>query len=302
MVDKSMNTCRNPATESVRGWHSSAIRSHNKTKPEVVSHGNGHLICDSVVTFSSIVNNGSPHHRDNDAFFTEKRSRKWYIDEYSKYHSVHTNKRTGSLSKNSKKKSTCLKSRYQDCINRNVREKKTLRYSEYMTEAIQVPFGPLVLKECSRKKAFVPSVRFQRNGTDFNIDITSVRDKEYTEATFLHPSPDVIFERNLQFMFAGPCDPEDHSKAIAKISEVNTNTELSLAPSQDERSDDNDLGEVTSDKSGRKHNRYWSDYEITILIEGVAKYGVGRWTDIKRGLFPPTTRRTSVDLKVSHET
>lgn len=94
------------------------------------------------------------------------------------------------------------------------------------------------------------------------------------------------------------CDPDVYSNAIVKFSEGSTNTELSFSLSQDDRSNSCDLEEVTKDKSGRKHNKYWSEYEIAKLIEGVATYGVGRWTDIKRGLFPPTTRRTSVDLKV----
>uniref|UniRef100_A0A7N0ZXZ5 Uncharacterized protein n=1 Tax=Kalanchoe fedtschenkoi TaxID=63787 RepID=A0A7N0ZXZ5_KALFE len=252
MLNKSMKKCRNLAIGSGPGWQSSAILSHIKTKSEVVSQGEEPLISDSVATFSSIVNDGSPHWRDNDAFFTKKRPRKRpmrFIDEYSKYHSVHANKRSGGLSKNSKEKTARAKSRYQDCLKQDVRERKQVSHNEYMTEAIQVPFGPLMLKECSRKKASVP------------------------------------------------LGHEDCSKAIVTFSGVNTITELSLAPSLDERSDDNDVGDVPRDKSGRKHNRYWSEYEITILIEGVAKYGVGRWTEIKRGLFPPTTRRTSVDLK-----
>ncbi|CAA6659338.1 unnamed protein product [Spirodela intermedia] len=55
-----------------------------------------------------------------------------------------------------------------------------------------------------------------------------------------------------------------------------------------------------SDDSGdirRKHHRAWTLWEVTKLIEGVSKYGAGRWSEIKRLAFPSYTQRTSVDLK-----
>uniref|UniRef100_A0A1D1Y2X0 Telomere repeat-binding protein 6 n=1 Tax=Anthurium amnicola TaxID=1678845 RepID=A0A1D1Y2X0_9ARAE len=54
-----------------------------------------------------------------------------------------------------------------------------------------------------------------------------------------------------------------------------------------------------SDKCGvrRKHHRSWTLSEVTKLIEGVSRYGVGRWTEIKRLLFSSSAYRTSVDLK-----
>lgn len=53
-------------------------------------------------------------------------------------------------------------------------------------------------------------------------------------------------------------------------------------------------------KSGtrRKHHRLWTLPEVMKLIEGVSRYGVGRWTEIKRLLFPTSAFRSSVDLKV----
>ncbi|CAA6674521.1 unnamed protein product [Spirodela intermedia] len=56
-----------------------------------------------------------------------------------------------------------------------------------------------------------------------------------------------------------------------------------------------------SDDSGdirRKHHRAWTLWEVTKLIEGVSKYGAGRWSEIKRLAFPSYTQRTSVDLKL----
>lgn len=48
----------------------------------------------------------------------------------------------------------------------------------------------------------------------------------------------------------------------------------------------------------RKHHRPWSLTEVTQLVEGVAKYGAGRWSEIKRVAFASFSYRTSVDLKV----
>ncbi|KAL1829301.1 hypothetical protein ACET3Z_007713 [Daucus carota] len=47
----------------------------------------------------------------------------------------------------------------------------------------------------------------------------------------------------------------------------------------------------------RKHHRIWTLNEVVKLVEGVARYGVGRWSEIKRVFFASHSHRTSVDLK-----
>ncbi|XP_031482906.1 uncharacterized protein LOC116252641 isoform X1 [Nymphaea colorata] len=47
----------------------------------------------------------------------------------------------------------------------------------------------------------------------------------------------------------------------------------------------------------RKHHRSWTLQEVTKLVEGVSRHGVGRWSDIKRLEFSASAYRTSVDLK-----
>ncbi|CAI9753735.1 unnamed protein product [Fraxinus pennsylvanica] len=47
----------------------------------------------------------------------------------------------------------------------------------------------------------------------------------------------------------------------------------------------------------RKHHRPWTLSEVVKLVEGVAKYGAGRWSEIKRLAFASYSYRTSVDLK-----
>jgi hypothetical protein len=48
----------------------------------------------------------------------------------------------------------------------------------------------------------------------------------------------------------------------------------------------------------RKHHRAWTLCEVLKLVEGVARYGAGRWSEIRRLSFTSYSYRTSVDLKV----
>ncbi|KAH1084484.1 hypothetical protein J1N35_024245 [Gossypium stocksii] len=48
----------------------------------------------------------------------------------------------------------------------------------------------------------------------------------------------------------------------------------------------------------RKHQKMWTLAEVIKLVDGIAKYGVGRWTDIKKLLFASSAYRTPVDLRV----
>jgi len=48
----------------------------------------------------------------------------------------------------------------------------------------------------------------------------------------------------------------------------------------------------------RKHHRAWTLCEVLKLVEGVARYGAGRWSEIRRVAFASYAYRTSVDLKV----
>ncbi|MQL79228.1 hypothetical protein Taro_011654 [Colocasia esculenta] len=47
----------------------------------------------------------------------------------------------------------------------------------------------------------------------------------------------------------------------------------------------------------RKHHRAWTPREVVKLVEGVSKYGAGKWSEIKRLAFASYTYRSSVDLK-----
>ncbi|CAH2037159.1 unnamed protein product [Thlaspi arvense] len=69
--------------------------------------------------------------------------------------------------------------------------------------------------------------------------------------------------------------------------------------SGDSSDDDNDRVDrpVMRSVSRRKHHRAWTVSEVIKLVEGVSKYGVGKWSEIKRLSFSSFAYRTSVDLK-----
>lgn len=75
--------------------------------------------------------------------------------------------------------------------------------------------------------------------------------------------------------------------------------EPSLAESQDDVSEDEFVMRSYTEKgsSHRKNHISWTAAEVMKLIEGVSQCGVGRWAEIKRQMFPSSSRRTSVDLK-----
>lgn len=47
----------------------------------------------------------------------------------------------------------------------------------------------------------------------------------------------------------------------------------------------------------RKHHRAWTLSEVQKLVDGVARFGVGKWSEIRRLSFASYSYRTSVDLK-----
>ncbi|CAH9072324.1 unnamed protein product, partial [Cuscuta epithymum] len=50
-------------------------------------------------------------------------------------------------------------------------------------------------------------------------------------------------------------------------------------------------------KQKRRNHNFWSITEVTNLVEGVSKFGVGKWVDIKRFFFHASPHRSPSDLK-----
>ncbi|KAG7586817.1 SANT/Myb domain [Arabidopsis thaliana x Arabidopsis arenosa] len=84
------------------------------------------------------------------------------------------------------------------------------------------------------------------------------------------------------------------------LSEVDQDMEPEHIDSSGNSSDDNNDTGVPIMQGGalrRKHHRAWTLSEVTKLVEGVSKYGAGKWSEIKKHLFSSHSYRTSVDLK-----
>ncbi|PSR96940.1 Telomere repeat-binding protein [Actinidia chinensis var. chinensis] len=92
-------------------------------------------------------------------------------------------------------------------------------------------------------------------------------------------------------------EKDEHYQEI-KASELEKDADLKHLDSSGDYSDEY-TGSVPAAKGGmrRKHHRPWTLSEVVKLVEGVARYGVGRWSEIKRLAFASYSYRTSVDLK-----
>ncbi|KAL6972669.1 hypothetical protein U1Q18_026844 [Sarracenia purpurea var. burkii] len=94
-------------------------------------------------------------------------------------------------------------------------------------------------------------------------------------------------------------DPDnDKHYQERKASEVEKDVEPKHMDSSGDYSDEF-VVTVPTAKGGmrRKHHRPWTLSEVVKLVEGVARYGAGRWSEIKRLAFASYSYRTSVDLK-----
>uniref|UniRef100_A0A5B6ZII2 Uncharacterized protein n=1 Tax=Davidia involucrata TaxID=16924 RepID=A0A5B6ZII2_DAVIN len=93
--------------------------------------------------------------------------------------------------------------------------------------------------------------------------------------------------------------PKDKPYIERKTTDFEEDVELKQMDSSGDNSDDNVVTMPTA-KGGmrRKHHRPWTSCEVVKLVEGVARYGAGRWSEIKQLSFASYSYRTSVDLKV----
>ncbi|XP_068658914.1 uncharacterized protein [Aristolochia californica] len=75
--------------------------------------------------------------------------------------------------------------------------------------------------------------------------------------------------------------------------------EMENADSSGDDTSDENVATVPTANGGtrRKHHRAWTLSEVVKLVEGVSRYGAGRWSEIKRLAFSSYAYRTSVDLK-----
>ncbi|XP_050233962.1 uncharacterized protein LOC126682352 isoform X2 [Mercurialis annua] len=96
-----------------------------------------------------------------------------------------------------------------------------------------------------------------------------------------------------------PAPLQDKDRPVPTMGAVEVGNQK--VPKQVDSSGDSDdnTATVPTSKGGirRKHHRAWTLSEVMKLVEGVSRYGAGRWSEIKRLAFASYSYRTSVDLK-----
>ncbi|XP_012064768.1 uncharacterized protein LOC105628060 isoform X2 [Jatropha curcas] len=88
------------------------------------------------------------------------------------------------------------------------------------------------------------------------------------------------------------CNDEEVS-----VSNEDFDKETSSADSQDNISKSECVKRRRGLRKKRQRHQRWTTCEVMKLIEGVSKFGVGKWTHIKKSLFSSSSHRTSVNLK-----
>ncbi|KAL8214470.1 hypothetical protein R6Q57_003919 [Mikania cordata] len=105
-------------------------------------------------------------------------------------------------------------------------------------------------------------------------------------------SSDISFDKAIQVPFISQGSTECQKRnSPAKIA---NRVENYLSESED---DSEMMMKSMSSGNQRKLHRVWTVSEVKKLIDGVAHFGVGKWTHIKKLLFSSSVHRTPVDLK-----
>ncbi|KAK9060530.1 hypothetical protein SSX86_021234 [Deinandra increscens subsp. villosa] len=94
-------------------------------------------------------------------------------------------------------------------------------------------------------------------------------------------------------------ESERNQQYSEQSADLNNNSDDGHMDSYADIDSDDNILTVPTAKGGirRKHHRPWTLSEVAKLVEGVSRYGAGRWSEIKRIAFATCSHRTSVDLK-----
>ncbi|KAF2947224.1 uncharacterized protein [Oryza sativa Japonica Group] len=140
---------------------------------------------------------------------------------------------------------------------------------------------------CSVHVPYVSRMRRGRPRSNFIPFLDPEPSVECTEA----PAADVV---NLE----KEGERKNHQKNTGKKGvHVETSCEKDVQGLQDKDFCDSDDNPKTKRGGKRKHHRAWTLCEVVKLVDGVARYGAGKWSEIRRLAFSSYSYRTSVDLK-----
>ncbi|KAH8514255.1 hypothetical protein H0E87_007187 [Populus deltoides] len=246
-------------------------------------------------------NSGSDDHQtEQRAAKRARRPTKRYIEELSEVESKESNGRLMNLAKNSGHGLIPLKSHVR--LVRNVPlvgRTFVTRLDSLGGYGIQVPCVSRVRRSRPRKN-FMALLKFNPSG--MGMEATLVK-KALGDHSF--PPDDGKESRVLKasstpehvhHQFIGVPEKDKQFSVMSAIG-LGHNTELKCINSS--RDSDDNVVTVPTPKGGirRKHHRAWTLSEVMKLVEGVSRYGAGRWSEIKRLAFASYSYRTSVDLK-----
>lgn len=167
---------------------------------------------------------------------------------------------------------------------------------------IRVPYVSRV-RRCRPRKSVVALTNFQPSEEALMRKIT-----ECSKPQPCSLGGDKVVEPKAA-LIQEPLAPEEEKEnhCVTGMSEFSQDQELTDKDSRgnilldciaDINSDDK-ASTVPTMKGGmrRKHHRAWTLTEVVKLVDGVSKFGAGRWSEIKRLSFSSHSYRTSVDLK-----
>ncbi|KAI7753841.1 hypothetical protein M8C21_031995 [Ambrosia artemisiifolia] len=106
------------------------------------------------------------------------------------------------------------------------------------------------------------------------------------------PSPAISFDKAIQVPFSSDV-PTECQKNNSPTKPENRIENYSSAPEGDSET----MPRSVTSGNQRKLHRVWTVSEVKKLLDGVAHFGVGKWTHIKKSFFSSSAHRTPVDLK-----
>ncbi|XP_073146627.1 uncharacterized protein [Henckelia pumila] len=163
---------------------------------------------------------------------------------------------------------------------------------------VQVPYVSRVRRSRPRE-SFMTLMKLQLS--DKGLPTSLVKNNVSCSEKLRSESLDKVFEASLSprlievpVSFPEEGMPQSENEAVPLEKEV-----VSQNVRPHSNASDDEVVTVAKENGGtrRKHHRPWTLSEVVKLVEGVAKYGAGRWSEIKRSAFVSCSYRTSVDLK-----
>ncbi|XP_057535586.1 uncharacterized protein LOC130813745 [Amaranthus tricolor] len=170
---------------------------------------------------------------------------------------------------------------------------------------VQVPYVSRI-RRCRPRKSITELTKFHAS------EGTLIRKGDENSVAVIKSEPDdciSVEEEGKSIPFEEPIASEvkREKQSLSITSHISQASEPNCVDSENNSPLDNTPGNNSDDHVAtvptanggmrRKHHRAWSLTEVMKLVDGVAKFGAGRWSEIKRLSFSSYSHRTPVDLK-----